>query len=238
MPRLKRAASRDLAMVDPAEWVTEREFRRFADRRRLRAYQVYDSWQKAQAMVDQHKGTAWTEHSGEGGSVFYQRGPGGVDVLGFVVLVPVDLGDRWEPAGASRVYWPGSPEWKRFAARSRAAEKAQAKAEAGRLVARMVISAAIMLKGDRYLVTVYRALASGNEGLRSVEVDAVRCTAPVAQAETHGDMISLELRRRAADGVLWVPQMVTARLVEESRRSFAGVGSNQARTVLVIAPEA
>ncbi len=96
--------------VHAAEWVTEQAFKSYANAHGLRGYMLTSSWADAAALAQAHGGHAFTEHSGEGDSLFYQRGPGVVDVLGYMVLLPVDLpGDRDEKTGACRVWWPGSP---------------------------------------------------------------------------------------------------------------------------------
>src|SRR5688572_14878356 len=245
MPRTIRPAARDLSTVDPSEWVGEQEFKRYANRHGLRAYQVVDSWRIADGLAKLHGGQAYTEHSGEGSSVFYQRGPGMVDVLGFMVLLPVDLGGYYEPAKASRIYWRGAPDWAEVHAASQAALKSQkateAKAKTAQVVARRVTGAHISPKGSglgkeaRFTVTLYRALPSGNVASLSVEVQEVRCKVPAYQVETHGASTSLELRKPHPDGVRWEPQPIRARIAKEGgERVHAWGVDSPVRTVLIL----
>lgn len=115
------------------------------------------------------------------------------------------------------------------------------RANAGQVIARKVTGLHITPKGGaglaaRFTVTVYRALPSGRVGSKSIVVHAVRCKAPTAQVETHGNMTSLELRKPRRDrfGTLWDPQPVTARLVADE----SPPDRVPARTVLVVTLEA
>jgi hypothetical protein len=102
--RVPRAAF-DLKDSDPQSWIPERDFVRYVQGKFV--YQFTGSFREAKELVEREgAGEAWTEHSGEANSLFYQLGPGFVDVLGYLAVLPKEATGH---AGA-RIYWgPKAP---------------------------------------------------------------------------------------------------------------------------------